>query len=117
MIVAGTVEDAVRDSREWIFVDLGFSEKSRSCCMAVGDAEPVPLTFCELQRELCLRTRSGASPINLVIEAPLSVSFNAHCKPTGRRIERREIRTRYWYVGPRAAVLVGEVVSALRSVR
>ena len=49
MIVAGTVEDAVRDSREWIFVDLGFSEKSRSCCMAVGDAEPVPLTFCELQ--------------------------------------------------------------------
>ena len=36
----------------------------------------------------------------------MSVSFNAHGNPTGRHIERRCSRTRYWYVGPGAAVLI-----------
>jgi len=42
----------------------------------------------------------------LLIEAPLSISFNKAGNPTGRRIERNNNKHRYWYVGPGASVMV-----------
>ena len=112
MIVAGTVDEAVRESGDWVFVDLGFSSKSRSCCMAVGDADPFHLTYGELGPRLERLTTGGAGPVNLLVEAPLSVAFSKEGNPTGRRIERRrrietgQAETRFWYVGPGAAVLI-----------
>ena len=42
---------------------------------------------------------------DLVIEAPLSVCFDANKNPKGRSIEKRDSATRYWYVGPGCVVM------------
>jgi len=44
--------------------------------------------------------------VNLVIEAPLSVSFDIKGNPKGRKPERVNGKTRYWYVGLGCAVMV-----------
>ena len=108
MIVAGTVEDAVRDSGDWVFLDLGFSAKSRSCGIAVGDERPCQVSYGELGPRLLALTRRATRPVNLLIEAPLSVAFtkDKDGNPTGRQIEKRGGDTRYWYVGPGAAMMV-----------
>ena len=112
MIVAGTVDEAVRESGDWVFVDLGFSAQSKSCCIAFGDAEPFHLTYGELGSRLECLTTAGAGPVNLLLEAPLSVAFSKDGNPTGRwietrrRIETGQRETRFWYVGPGAAVLI-----------
>ena len=108
MIVAGTVEDAVRDSGDWVFLDLGFSAKSRSCGIAVGDERPCQVSYGELGHRLLALTRRATRPVNLLIEAPLSVAFtkDKDGNPTGRQIEKRGGDTRYWYVGPGAAMMV-----------
>jgi hypothetical protein len=47
------------------------------------------------------------SPLNLVIEAPLSVCFDAKGNPMGRmRLETEGAKTRYWYSGLGCAVMV-----------
>jgi len=44
--------------------------------------------------------------VNLVIEAPLSVAFDAKGNPKGRSVEKQGNKTRYWYVGPGCTVMV-----------
>lgn len=111
MIVAGRVDEAIRASGDWVFVDIGFSSKSKSCCIAVGDADPFHISYGELGPFLVRLTTRETDAVNLVIEAPLSVTFSMDGNPTGRQIEmRRRIdtcrrETRYWYVGPGAVVL------------
>lgn len=56
--------------------------------------------------ELLEIVASDVSPLNLLIEAPLSVAFNAAGNPTGRSIERRNRQIRYWYLGLGCGVLV-----------
>jgi len=45
-------------------------------------------------------------PINLVIETPLSVSFDSNGNPKGRKIEKQNNKTRYWYVSLGTTVMV-----------
>lgn len=42
----------------------------------------------------------------MVIEAPLSVCFDAKGNPKGRSVEKDGARTRYWYCGAGAVVMV-----------
>lgn len=44
--------------------------------------------------------------LNLVLEAPLSVAFNRDGNPTGRRIEKKDNKIRYWYTGAGCTVMV-----------
>ena len=106
MIRAGTNAEANRHSGEWVFVDLGFAEKARSCGLLLGNGEPDEISFSQLKAKLLEVVVSDVRPINLLIEAPLSVAFNEHGNPTGRRIEKRKNQTRYWYVGLGCSVLV-----------
>lgn len=106
MIRAGTLAEATRHSGEWVFVDLGFAEKAKSCGLLLGDGKPEEVSFSKLTARLLEIVASAQQPLNLLIEAPLSVAFNEHGNPTGRVIERRESRTRYWYVGLGCSVLV-----------
>lgn len=106
MIRAGTAAEATRNSGEWVFVDLGFAEKSRSCGLLRGDGEPDEVSYSQLKVKLLRVVASNDRPLNLLIEAPLSVAFNEHGNPTGRGIEKREGKTRYWYVGLGCSVLV-----------
>ena len=106
MIRAGCVSEVHRESGEWIFVDVGFSRDDASCALLVAEGEPTAITFAELiVRVLDLPSRQD-SPLNLLIEAPLSVAFTADGNPTGRSVERRGSETRYWYVGLGCGVLV-----------
>jgi hypothetical protein len=106
MIRAGTAAEANRHSGEWVFVDLGFAEKAKSCGLLIGDGEPEEVSFSQLRERLLEIIAADRKPLNLLIEAPLSVSFNEHGNPTGRSIEKRDSRTRYWYVGLGCSVLV-----------
>jgi hypothetical protein len=47
------------------------------------------------------------SPLNLVIEAPLSVTFDRQGNPTGRKIEKQDGKHRYWYEGLGCLVTTG----------
>ena len=106
MTVPGTRDAASRDSGEWVFVDIGFSQNSKSCGIAIGDSEPRAILYGDLGPLIAHELNKGSSPLNLLIEAPLSVAFNANGNPTGRKIEKRGGDTRYWYVGAGAATLL-----------
>lgn len=106
MIRAGLPSEAIQSSGMWAFVDLGFAQAAKSCGLLVGDGEPKEVTFSQLRTEMLELIAAEGDPLNLLIEAPLSVAFNASGNPTGRSIERRETQTRYWYVGLGCCVIV-----------
>jgi len=90
-----------------VYVDVGFSAKARSSGIAVGAAAPLELTFAQLVRAVVDTACQTGEPMNLLIEAPLSVAFSLDGNPTGRSIEERKGKApRFWYTGPGAAVLV-----------
>lgn len=105
-IYAATPEQLDRSSCDWAFVDLGFSEKSESCGVLYGTGDAEEKQFRDMLLWLEKIVGSSTTPLNLVLEAPLSVAFNARGNPTGRSVERRGHVTRYWYVGLGAAVLL-----------
>jgi hypothetical protein len=106
MIRSGTVKQADRFSGQWAFVDVGFSEKSKSCGFLQDDGHPEMLLFTDLQDRLRSIAKADKKPLNLLLEAPLSVAFNSAGNPTGRSIERRKKQSRFWYVGLGCSVLV-----------
>ena len=87
--------------------------------MLVGDGEPKEASFSQLKAEVLEIIAADGKPLNLLIEAPLSVAFNENGNPTGRLVERREKQTRYWYVGLGCSVLVAAtyLLRALHDVR
>jgi hypothetical protein len=92
----------------WVFLDIGFSEKARSCGLIIGDGTPRCLTFSEAKS--AIKSEISKFPqLNLVIEAPLSVCFDAYGNPTGRSIEVEGLQKRYWYVGPGCCVMVASM--------
>lgn len=116
-VVAGRPDQVVVDA-DWIFVDMGFaSEGNPSCGVLFGcsiDADPQELSYGAMRRAVVEHCRRATEPVNLVIEAPLSVAFDANDNPIGRRIERREgFGPRYWYFG----LACGVMVAALHLVR
>ncbi|HWP01242.1 MAG TPA: hypothetical protein VNL74_11580 [Methylococcus sp.] len=106
MIRAGLPAEAHRNSGEWVFIDLGFAKSAKSCGLLVGDGIPTEISFSQLRAEVTAIALSNQTPLNLLIEAPLSVAFTATGNPTGRSFERRGKQTRYWYVGLGCSVLV-----------
>jgi len=106
MLRAGTVDECTRTSGPWVIVDLGFASSASSCGLLVDDGDPVELTFARMASAVFDLTRRASSPVNLVLEAPLSVAFNAAGNPTGRAPEKRGKDTRYWYVGLGSTVMV-----------
>jgi hypothetical protein len=103
---AGTVEEVKRDSGEWVFVDLGFARRKPSCGFLHGDGAAEVMTFATACERVAREASRVAGPLNLLLEAPLSVAFTKDGNPTGRSIEKRERKTRYWHVGLGCVVLV-----------
>jgi hypothetical protein len=89
-----------------VYVDVGFSAIARSSGIALGDDAPQEVTFGQLAQVLVGMACQPGDPMNLLIEAPLSVAFSVHGNPTGRSVEKRKGEvSRFWYTGPGAAVL------------
>ena len=99
MIRAGTPEEIAPGSGEWLFVDAGFSSSGRSCGVLGADNAAASITFSEARSRLVSAGSIKAGPLNLLIEAPLSVAFNSRGNPTRRSIERLGSQHRYWYEG------------------
>jgi hypothetical protein len=114
MIEAGNESQIEWSNGNWIFLDMGFSGASgtrgRTCGLLIGDAEPKCIEFAGASQEIVERIEASHSPVNLVIEAPLSVCFSPSGNPTGRSIEKMPGETdRLWYVGAGCAVMVASM--------
>ncbi len=105
MIVAGKKSEVVWEDGKWIFLDIGFASTSRTCGFAFDDEDPTCLSFGGARTQVIKTIRKCGDHANLVIEAPLSVCFDAYGNPRGRKIERHGTQTRYWYVGLGCAVM------------
>jgi hypothetical protein len=109
MIQAGNLSQVVWTNGEWIFLDIGFSNKSRTCGLLVGDGQPRSLLFSEAQSEIKKVISDSQSCVNLVIAAPLSVCFNKSGNPKRRKVEYERGKARYWYYGPGCSVIVAAI--------
>jgi len=96
---AGEAHQIHKDSGEWVFVDIGFSREGKTGGFLIGEQQPVRLTFSDLQQQLIRVSRENTGPLNLVLEAPLSVAFSARGNPAGRSFEKSDQGHRYWYAG------------------
>jgi hypothetical protein len=106
-IKSGEVADINLNAGTWIILDIGFAnDKKASCGLLIDNADPIELTFANAVEKISSTIRESSQPVNLVIEAPLSVAFSKLGNPTGRAIEKRGSKTRYWYVGLGCAVMV-----------
>ncbi len=122
---AGTVAQITRSSGQWAFVDVGFAQKTRSTAILVDDEDPHSCTFSELRVELVKLATRSTSPLNLVIEAPLSAAFTSAGNPAGRVMEKSAAGHRYWYAGMGCQITVASAYllrsiidsKAVRSVR
>jgi hypothetical protein len=104
---AGRPEEIRADSGTWVIIDIGFSNSARSCGLLLEDGSPVEMQFGEAVDEISKYLLSVAEgPVNLLIEAPLSVAFDLRGNPKGRSVERQNGSTRYWYVGLGCGVMV-----------
>ena len=100
-IRAGTVNEVDRRIGEWLFVDLGFSPKMRTCGVLKGEEQAYKVTFGELATLAKHEAqRNVPTSLNLVIEAPLSVTFNKGGNPTGRACDYKDGKHRLWYIQP-----------------
>ncbi len=108
MICAGRAAQVQWGKGDWIFLDVGFSSKARSCGLLVGDEDSQCVTFAEAIRKIKDEV-AEATALNLVVEAPLSVCFDSSDNPTGRSIEIEGTQARYWYVGAGCAVMVASM--------
>ena len=115
-IRAGTVNEIDRPIGEWLFVDLGFSSKKKSCGVLKGEGQPYEVTFGELVTLAKHEAqRNVPSPLNLMIEAPLSVTFNKSGNPTGRACDYKDGEHRLWYTqsAPQMFLAAGYLLQAL----
>ena len=107
-IRSGTVNDICKREGEWMFIDLGFSETKPTCGIlnVIGQTDEVTfcdkVTFGETVTLTKLAARQSApSPLNLVLEAPLSVTFNQDGNPTGRACDFKDGKgPRRWHNQP-----------------
>jgi len=106
MIRAGKTKEIRWSNGSWLFIDIGFSNRRKSCGLLIHNEHPKCLHFNQACAAILDYIAIAKRPINLVIEAPLSVAFDQSGNPTGRKIEKQRAETRYWYVGAGCAMMV-----------
>lgn len=106
MIRAGSINEVDTASGSWVFIDIGFANKAKSCGLLFDDRKPIEVTFNQAVENICRHIQTNHTPVNLVIEAPLSVSFDNNGNPKGRAVEKQNGKTRYWYVSLGCTVMV-----------
>lgn len=105
-IRAGTLDDLNTNTGEWLVLDIGFANKASSCGLLINGELAKNIRFNDAIENICSFIYDSGQPVNLVIEAPLSVAFDRLGNPVGRRIEKQGSKTRYWYVGLGCSVMV-----------
>lgn len=90
----------------WVFLDIGFANRKRSCGLLIGDAPANCVTFADARQQIMQWLVNSNSLVNLVIEAPMSVCFDSKGNPKGRSVEISGKGARYWYAGLGCGVMV-----------
>jgi hypothetical protein len=107
MMRAGRINEICPDSGKWVIIDIGFANNARSSGLLLDKDFRDDLRFSEAVNRICDYVSVQTAPINLLIEAPLSVAFDHRGNPKGRSIERQTDNTpRYWYLGVGCQVMV-----------
>ncbi len=94
-ITAGQVRDIeeVRKTpallKDWIFVDIGFAPGDASCGVAIGSDKAEEITFGKLVEIVVTEARKPGKPLNLLLEAPLSMAFTKDGNPWPRSFEAK----------------------------
>lgn len=103
-ITAGQVRDIedVRRNKElledWIFVDIGFAPKGKSCGVAIGNQKAKEVRFAKLVKMVVEEVGKSCKPLNLLLEAPLSMAFTEDGNPWPRSFESKR---KQWNPVPR----------------
>ena len=106
-IRAGSVGEIRAGSGEWMIVDLGFSATRPSCGIWTKADGACVVEFGQLVKRVIKEAqKSDSGPLNLLLEAPLSVAFNNRGNPTRRRCDtNNDGKHRPWYVNAGATTL------------
>ena len=118
MFEAGTEEQIQLVDGNWIFLDIGFSGTKKTCGLVIGDAEARCVDFAEAKNRIIGHLAAAKSRTNLVVEAPLSVSFR-NGLPAPRSVDKRDGKNRFWYVGLGCGVMVASMylIKAVKEAR
>lgn len=118
IIRAGKEEEININSNNWIFLDIGFSNKSKSCGLLIENFEKeldenvkngraIEVLYSDAVKIICDCINMSEKSVNLVIEAPLSMMFDSKGNPVGRKKiknidlekikDEEKTKIRYWY--------------------
>ena len=106
-IIEGQCDQVCPSSGDWLIVDIGMAMKRRSSGVWHGPGTLCTKSFGELLALAIRKVEERCDPpLNLLIEAPLSVARQQDGAPAGRKFEKRESEHRYWYEGGGATTLL-----------
>jgi hypothetical protein len=105
MIRSGTINEIDHRQGVWAYLNIGFSGKE-TCGLVIGDGTPQELSYADATKTIVALAGIGLSSVSLVIQAPLSVGFDAYGNPSGRACELHDGQEGYWYVGAGAIVTI-----------
>ena len=106
-IRAGTMGELMRDSGDWLFVDVGFSSNKDSCGVLKNEESPTTMNFGSLVKFVIGEVQIPGQPLNLLLEAPLSVAFNKDGNPARRSTDKEAGKTpRDWWYNAGASMLL-----------
>ena len=112
IISSGNLRSYSTDPNDWIFVDIGFagSGKKSTGLLMPGDTTATNLTWADACEKIRKRIEVRRTPINVMIEAPLSISFDSNGNPVGRTFEKKGLKARYWYLQGGAVVMFASML-------
>ena len=105
-IIAGQCDQVCPGSGDWLIIDIGMATRPSSgvwhgpgtlCTKSYGDLLDLAIRKVQERRD---------PPLNLLIEAPLSVARLKGGTPAGRKFEKRGSKHRYWYEDGGVSTLV-----------
>ena len=106
-IVAGQQGQINRYSGDWLIVDIGMSMEARSCGVWYGPGTLDAIEFRDLKNLVIRKAKDSAQlPLNLLIEAPLSVAFQPNGNPGRRAYDTYKKEYRDWHHNAGAATLL-----------
>ena len=106
-IRAGTIDELKQGTGDWLFVDVGFSSTDKSCGVLKNEERPRTMKFGNLVKCLVKETQTTTKlPLNLLLEAPLSIAFDQHGDPTRRSTDKEGKEYRDWWYNAGASMVV-----------
>ena len=106
-IIAGRVDQINEHSRHWLIVDMGMSPTARSCGVWHDPCTLDAVNFGKLVALAIEKVGSRSQPpLNLLIEAPLSVALRQDHGPAHRVCNTWEGENRFWHYNAGATALL-----------